>query len=84
MDANELCTALNDLLHQHRWVDADTFLREAVARGESSPVLIALAMISSGAAEHLPARALLFEHVLLHEEMDPRTRAAVERMASRR
>lgn len=83
MDTNTLCTLLNDLLHQHRWVDANTLLREAVGR-EPAPVLIALAMVSSGAAEHLPARAELFEHVLLHEEMDPRTRAAIERMSDRR
>lgn len=77
----DICMALNDLLHQHRWEDADKLLRDAVV-SEPAPVLIALAMFSTGAARHLPSRNMLFEHVLLHEEMSPQTRAAIQRMAA--
>lgn len=76
-----LCTHLNGELHGERWGSADAFLVEAASIEERLPVLVALIMMSAGAAAHLPARSGMISRILARPDLEPGARAAVSRMS---
>lgn len=80
MTTDGLCTRLNEALHRQAWAEAETYLRQALKDNLPPPVLMALVMVSTGAAKHLPARVMLIEHVLTQPQISPGVRAVIERM----
>lgn len=81
-------TALTELLHRGEWAAADRMLEEALEEGRPGAVLAALAMLTTGAREHLPTRGEVLDRVLslvsLDEgalaDQDPGLLAALARM----